>query len=778
MNTTILQGDVLDKLAEIQTESIDCIVTDPPYFLLNSSGKGFMGKEWDSINIKNTYNMVCRSKELADFAVKFFELMRVELNTAEESTAQENVNMQDKKIIDKNLDVQSVKNSLKDTNQNQNTFSAPQFVITKDALWDLLKELLENRTTSHPEQNPFQSALYVIPYSILIKKLKGIALENVLKSPIKSECLEKETHLTLMDEVRINAVIEAMIGIPSEKESTKEIDGNVEFVKNTANKKRYKLITLSHGEKQKITHWLILLLYAMYVTQKLNRIPTNTDLHYQIMSEFNKSWMRESLRVLKPGAFAYIMCAPRQDVLSVIMQCCNDAGFKTNFTSIYYTFASGFPKASNIGKMADKKNGRGVDEYKALAKYIRNSRLKLKISMVDILKKFPSKTENPSRRLMRWENGSSMPNKEQWQILKEKLSLDDSFDKLIERGEAKREVIGVKRSGIETAFTLDDNTSDKVDITIPSTNLAKKLDGSYAGFQPKPALEVILVCMKPLSEKSYTDQAMQNGKGISWFNDCRIPFDDDKDVESSRYGTGTTGQVYNKYNQLSNNKITNTQGRFPANVLVSDDVLNDDKVTKSTGGVIKSGNTNQVYGIFNKDVYTECPNDSGSFSRYFDLDSWQAQFLIVEKASKTEKNAGLDSSMVNTDMYSGKFPNSKKLSTISDGRKKSIDNPFQRGETKRQNTHPTIKPISLMSYLITMGSREGDIILDPFAGSGTTLVAASLLKRHSIGIEFNPDYCTIMKNRLDYWKSKTFEKLQKIKKQAEKEKIQKLETFL
>lgn len=52
-----------------------------------------------------------------------------------------------------------------------------------------------------------------------------------------------------------------------------------------------------------------------------------------------------------------------------------------------------------------------------------------------------------------------------------------------------------------------------------------------------------------------------------------------------------------------------------------------------------------------------------------------------------------------------------------------------------ENKHPTVKPLKLMSYLITMGSREGDLILDPFAGSGTTLEAAKLLNRRFVGID-------------------------------------------
>ena len=49
-----------------------------------------------------------------------------------------------------------------------------------------------------------------------------------------------------------------------------------------------------------------------------------------------------------------------------------------------------------------------------------------------------------------------------------------------------------------------------------------------------------------------------------------------------------------------------------------------------------------------------------------------------------------------------------------------------------------MKPLKLMSYLITMGSREGDVILDPFAGSGTTLEACKLLNRTFIGIDKDP----------------------------------------
>src|SRR5262249_6682017 len=65
----------------------------------------------------------------------------------------------------------------------------------------------------------------------------------------------------------------------------------------------------------------------------------------------------ECLRVLKPGALAFVMSAPRQDVLSQAIVSLQDARFETVFTSIYCTYASGFPKAMNIAKAVDKRNG-------------------------------------------------------------------------------------------------------------------------------------------------------------------------------------------------------------------------------------------------------------------------------------------------------------------------------------------------------------------------------------------------------------------------------------
>jgi len=116
--------------------------------------------------------------------------------------------------------------------------------------------------------------------------------------------------------------------------------------------------------------------------------------------------------------------------------------------------------------------------------------------------------------------------------------------------------------------------------------------------------------------------------------------------------------------------------------------------------------------------------DNGSASRFF----------YCAKASKRERNIGCEG---------------LEEQTVNDGREKDIDNAFQRGITPRKNTHPTIKPLALMEYLVKLVSREGQVILDPFMGSGTTGMACKKLNREFVGIEMMPEYMEIAKARID-----------------------------
>ena len=120
-------------------------------------------------------------------------------------------------------------------------------------------------------------------------------------------------------------------------------------------------------------------------------------------------------------------------------------------------------------------------------------------------------------------------------------------------------------------------------------------------------------------------------------------------------------------------------------------------------------------------------------------------FLIVPKASKSEKNKGLDGMPdMETRRYGdrgqGNLPKQTPQKTIID-----------------KNNHPTVKPLKLMSYLITLGSREGDTILDPFLGSGTTALASQMLNRKCIGIENDEENCKIAKARCSQVRQQVWE---------------------
>jgi site-specific DNA-methyltransferase (adenine-specific) len=69
--------------------------------------------------------------------------------------------------------------------------------------------------------------------------------------------------------------------------------------------------------------------------------------------------------------------------------------------------------------------------------------------------------------------------------------------------------------------------------------------------------------------------------------------------------------------------------------------------------------------------------------------------------------------------------------------------------SKNRQEHPTQKPEGLIERMVLASSKEGDLIIDPFAGSGTTLRVCQQLNRNCIGIELNPEYIKLINNRLN-----------------------------
>jgi len=70
------------------------------------------------------------------------------------------------------------------------------------------------------------------------------------------------------------------------------------------------------------------------------------------------------------------------------------------------------------------------------------------------------------------------------------------------------------------------------------------------------------------------------------------------------------------------------------------------------------------------------------------------------------------------------------------------------GESKKKVGHPAPFPVELPRRCIKLFSFVGDTVLDPFMGSGSTLIACALLNRKGIGVDIDENYCGLAKNRL------------------------------
>jgi len=408
------------------------------------------------------------------------------------------------------------------------------------------------------------------------------------------------------------------------------------------------------------------------------------------------------------------MSSPRQDVLSRMIINLEDAGFNVNFTSIYWIFATGFPKALNVSKKIDEKAG---VEREVLAE----------------VKQTPV--------------GGGVNTSKGWKRPGH-FNEDGSYKKL-----------------------------KILQVTKPETKEAKKFEGSYGGFQPKPALENIIVVQKPMSEKTYVEQVLKNGKGITWFDDCRIPIN--RDIEERQHDKekrclNSNYKIIRSKDSIYTDESVDysikmkqmyNKGRFPANILVQDDILSDGNNTGNSLRKNPSSTDNAYFGNSRHEVGERGYPDEGSFSRYFDLDSWAKEnnikdtfpFLIVPKPSRKEKEMGCEHLKKNKKYTAGNYSQSPICSTCNKTLNGTNDHSDCDGDiyykdmesSNIDNSHPTVKSIKLMSYLITLASRKEDIILDPFCGSGTTCIAAKLLGRKYIGVELNKEYYDIAKTRLD-----------------------------
>lgn len=271
-------------------------------------------------------------------------------------------------------------------------------------------------------------------------------------------------------------------------------------------------------------------------------------------------------------------------------------------------------------------------------------------------------------------------------------------------------------------------------------------DWGKFGTALKPAYEPIIVARKPF-KGSLIDNIIENGVGGLNIDECRVLTDELKGKVYNNTGDNLSwGGTYGK-GTVYGNEI----GRFPANVILTYDETDYDEVC---GGMPYTNPSKQVLGGANRKSQTqEGRISAGGWKEtnrvkktegYNDNGGSASRYFYCAKASKKDRDEGLED-------FQEKQVTDDCIRTNQETARK-----FGANSALRKNIHPTVKPTSLMQYLVRLVTPKEGTILDPFMGSGSTgkSVMYENLERNAnykfIGIELTDEYLPIAKARIDY----------------------------
>lgn len=246
----------------------------------------------------------------------------------------------------------------------------------------------------------------------------------------------------------------------------------------------------------------------------------------------------------------------------------------------------------------------------------------------------------------------------------------------------------------------------------------------------KPAHEPIVLARKPL-DGTVAQNVIWYGTGALNIDGCRVGVVSGLQ-RPERRGKGQTGGWADYTQQIGMYGTPDGFGRFPANLIHdgSDEVL--ELFPDSKGGAYPAKRGQAVNTAFASGQETE-----GGFRKMGD-DGSAARFFYCAKANKKDRNEGLDDFAPKRD--------ADRIATDGVGG----ENPRNRTNTAKVNHHPTVKPTTLMRYLIRLVTPPDGTVLDPFTGSGSTGKAAILEGFRFVGIEQDADYVRIADARIRY----------------------------
>jgi DNA modification methylase len=306
--------------------------------------------------------------------------------------------------------------------------------------------------------------------------------------------------------------------------------------------------------------------------------------------------------------------------------------------------------------------------------------------------------------------------------------------------------------------------------------------GAGWGTGLKPAHEPIVLARKPLIH-TVAETFKYYGTGAMNIDACRIGTEERINPPATpTVVLSKRGDIYALTGMRVDAQPTLARGRWPSNILLDEDAAAELDVQS---GQQKSGthighnrdasvSSNHIYGSRNNDTNDVGYGDSGGASRFF----------YVAKPSRKERELGCELLPPKTAVEAvGRDPNSagalnaragagrsagarimrcaKCDSEVNEGRYETISGLCDDGESHDwehagtceaiHNYHPTVKPITLMRYLVKLITPINGRVLDPFVGSGSTGCAAVLEGFGFIGIDLSEEYLTIAKARISYW---------------------------
>lgn len=466
------------------------------------------------------------------------------------------------------------------------------------------------------------------------------------------------------------------------------------------------LVTLHHGDCIEVI--------ATMADNSIDAIVTDPPYELGFMGRawdstgiaYNVDLWRDALRVLKPGGHMIAFGGSR--TWHRLACAVEDAGFEIR-DSIAWLYGSGFPKSLDVSKAIDKARNDRPDILQVTG-WLAEQRDRAGLTNRQIDEAFGFSgmaghwTAAPHLKI------SAVPTWEQWQQLREIIGFADEMDAEVWRlngrkgtpGEAFQtaEVVGERTTGLGTGRGAVSVIGDG-DRAIRAANSDAARQWQGWGTALKPAFEPIVVGRKPL-DGTVAANVLAHGTGALNIDGCRVEMSD-QDRQAARVPasewteSGTTGATARRSGERFEPARA---GRWPANVVLDESQAAE--LDRQSGTLRSGSRAAGTYGLMGADE-AQMPaiqGDEGGASRFFPTFRYEAKAPTSERPREDDV------------------------------------------------AHPTVKPVDLMRWLVRLVTPPGGVVLEPFAGSGTTLEAAVLEGFACIGIEREASYLPLIRQRL------------------------------